>query len=568
MTPPPAHAPAGPAAPAPTALALLNHLSDMVFVVDALGTLCYANEACAAFLGRPVADLLGTSALDLVHADDRGLAIEALGETTAKGPGVREPMTVRVAVDHGTQNGHGAMRYIELVANNLLNTSDIRGIIVCGRDVTARSEFSKQFDDVQRRFELSFDRAPSGRAVIAADGRIMRANPALAALAGYAEQELVGMHIVELTDPDEMEEEAATAVALVDGKIDHDTRERRVKHADGRSVWVRRTLWVVRGDDGGVELFNCELVDISEQHAAQERVIQLSEVLESSPEIVFFTDADGSIEYVNARARELLGLGEGDRPRDNLEGFLSLETVERVATEIVPEIVRKGVWTGELTLLTSTGDKLPVAGTVQFHYNALGEVGLVSAIAHDIRDLKRAQDLLEHQAKHDVLTSLPNRQLFQEMGEAALARASRDGTTVAVLFLDLDRFKHVNDSYGHPVGDRLLMEIAARLHDSVRRGDVVARFGGDEFAVCCEHPAGQQEMLDLAERISASLSQVAQLGPVTAEIGVSVGIAIGAGNRVTIDTLLRDADVALYQAKEQGRGRAVIFGVSTPVEAG
>jgi diguanylate cyclase (GGDEF)-like protein len=153
------------------------------------------------------------------------------------------------------------------------------------------------------------------------------------------------------------------------------------------------------------------------------------------------------------------------------------------------------------------------------------------------------------------------------MGEAALARASREGTTVAVLFLDLDRFKHVNDSNGHPVGDLLLIEIAARLRESVRRGDVVARFGGDEFAVCCEHPAGQREMLDLAGRVSASLSQPAQLGTVTAEIGVSIGIAIGAGNRVTIDTLLRDADVALYQAKEQGRGRAVIFGVSTPVEA-
>ncbi len=564
MTSPAPHAPPG-TTEVPTALALLDNLSDMVFVVDALGTLCYANAACATFLGRPVGDLLGTSALELVHPDDRGLAIEALGETAAKGPGIREPITVRVTVKHDSQNGHASTRYIELVANNLIDTPGVRGIIICGRDVTTRSEFSTQFGDLQRRFELSFDRAPSARAVIAPDGRIMRVNPAMAALAGYAAEQLVGMNIVELTHPAELDEEAATAVALVDKKIDHHTRERRVKHADGHEVWVRRTLWVVRGDDGDIHLFNCELVDISEQHAAQERVLQLSDVLESSPEIVFFTDADGKIEYVNARARDLLGLDEGDRPRDNLEGFLSPATVEHVATTIIPEMVSKGLWTGELTLLTNDGDEVPVAGTVQLHRNALGAVALVSAIAHDIRELKRAQELLEHQATHDALTLLPNRQLFQEMGDQALARAERDGTTVAVLFLDLDRFKHVNDTHGHPVGDQLLIEVAARLRDSVRRGDVVARFGGDEFAICCEHPAGQIEMLDLAHRLTASVSRPAQLGPITTDVGVSIGIAIGAGNRVTIDTLLRDADVALYQAKEQGRGRAVIFGAMSPV---
>jgi len=180
--------------------------------------------------------------------------------------------------------------------------------------------------------------------------------------------------------------------------------------------------------------------------------------------------------------------------------------------------------------------------------------------AHDIRELKDVQRLLHHQATHDALTGLTNRQLFQELGEQALARADREGTAVAVLFLDLDRFKRVNDTHGHPIGDKLLVEIGHRLRDSVRRGDTVARFGGDEFAICCEHPAGRVEMFELAARVIEALSRPAQIDSITAQVGVSIGIAIGAGARVTIDTLLRDADVALYQAKEQGRGRAVIFG--------
>ncbi|MEX0947556.1 MAG: diguanylate cyclase [Acidimicrobiia bacterium] len=558
-------APSGAATGGPTALALLDHLSDMVFVVDARGTLCYANSACEAFLGRSVEDVLGTNALELVHVDDRGLAIEALAETAAKGPGIREPLTVRVAMKDANAPDE-PMRMIELVANNLLDTPEVRGIVICARDVTGRAETPSGRDDSDFGAEFSFDRAPSACAVIDPDGRLTRVNPAMIELTGYTAAQLIGMHVAELAHPEELDEEATTAQRLLDGDADHDTHERRLQCADGHAVWVRRTFWVVRGPGNSVHAVNCALVDISEQRAVKEHALQLRDILESSPELVFLTDAHGTIEYVNTRARELLGLQEGDRPSDRLDGFLGAETVERIPEKIEPQLLANGMWTGELTLLTTTGEEIPAACTVQLHKDEHDVVTLVSAIAHDIRDLKSAQRRLEHQATHDVLTMLPNRQLFQELGDQALARADRDGTTVAVLFLDLDRFKHVNDSFGHPVGDQLLVEVAARLRDVVRKSDVLARFGGDEFAICCEHPAGQREMLELAARLIAAVSPPAQLGTATAEVGVSIGIAIGAGSRVTIDTLLRDADVALYQAKEQGRGRAVIFGISTPTE--
>jgi diguanylate cyclase (GGDEF)-like protein/PAS domain S-box-containing protein len=552
------------AARPPTALALLDHLSDMVFVVDARGTLCYANSACEAFLRRPVTEMLGTSALELVHPDDRDLAADALTQTRAKGPGIRDPLVVRVGVNDTTRSA-GPLRVIELVANNLLDAPDVCGIVVCARDVTDRVDVAPSRTDTQpTRLEFSFEDAPSACAVIAPDGRLSSCNPAMTRLTGFEPDQLVGMHVAELAHPDELDDEAATAQRLLDGEVDHDTHERRLRCADGRSVWVRRTFWVVRDDQGGVQSVNCAIVDISEQRAVKEHELQLRDVLESSPELVFLTDPQGAIEYVNTRARELLGLKEGDRPQDRLAGFLTPDTLARVPEAIVPVLLADGAWTGELALLSVAGEEIPVACTVQLHKDEHGDVTLVSAIAHDIRELKRAQRLLEHQATHDVLTMLPNRKLFQELGEQALARADRDGTTVAVLFLDLDRFKHVNDTFGHPVGDLLLVEVATRLRESVRRGDVLARFGGDEFAVCCEHPAGQLEMLDLAQRLIDALSKPARLDSVSAEVGVSIGIAIGAGSRVTIDTLLRDADVALYQAKERGRGRAVIFGSGAP----
>jgi len=545
-----------------SALALLDQLSDMVFVIDPDGTLGYANAACEEFLGRPATDLVGTNALDLLHEDDRSFAADAITQTMAKGPGIRHPLTVRAIVRDG---GHDTVRAVEIVSNNLLDDPDIRGIVVCGRDVTGRAGISPKLDRAPSSADFSFDRAPSPCAVIGPDGRFTRVNPAMLVLTGYTAAELIGMRAANLAHPDEIDDEREVASRIFSGASDSDTRERRMKRADGEWTWVRRTYWVVRNPDGQLRCIDLAVVDMTEQRESRARAIQLHDILESSQEIVILTDAQGAIEYVNSRARELLGLKEGDPTQDRLEGSLSKRTVERLPEEIVPQLIAHDAWTGELEFLTTEGEEVAVACTVQLHRDVSGEVTLVSAIAHDIRDLKSAQRLLEHQATHDVLTMLPNRQLFQEMGEQALGRADRDGTTVAVLFLDLDRFKHVNDTHGHPCGDQLLIEVAARLEKSVRRGDMLARFGGDEFAVLCEHPAGQIEMLELADRLIEDLSRPARLDAVIAEVGVSIGIAIGAGNRVTIETLLRDADVALYQAKEQGRGRAVIFGSAAAV---
>jgi len=129
-----------------------------------------------------------------------------------------------------------------------------------------------------------------------------------------------------------------------------------------------------------------------------------------------------------------------------------------------------------------------------------------------------------------------------------------------VLFIDLDRFKPVNDERGHAIGDALLVQVGERLRSSLRRGDVVARFGGDEFVVLCERPTGAAEMVDLAHRLLATLSAPMTIGATTVAVGASIGVALGVGAGTTIDTLIRDADAALYRAKASGRGRVCTFG--------
>ena len=167
----------------------------------------------------------------------------------------------------------------------------------------------------------------------------------------------------------------------------------------------------------------------------------------------------------------------------------------------------------------------------------------------------RAQERIAHQATHDALTDLPNRVLFQDrLGHALARRAPRTKTSIAVCFIDLDRFKSVNDTFGHDVGDELLEHAAERLRSVLRPADTIARMGGDEFVILCEELSGEQEAVRLAERLQRVFSDPFALGGSEHIVNASIGVAIGDDN-ANADALMRDADSAMYRAKEQGRGR-------------
>jgi diguanylate cyclase (GGDEF)-like protein len=174
---------------------------------------------------------------------------------------------------------------------------------------------------------------------------------------------------------------------------------------------------------------------------------------------------------------------------------------------------------------------------------------------------------LERMARHDALTGLPNRALFIERTREALARARRTGAPVAVLFADLDRFKVVNDSLGHTIGDRLLVEVAGRLRAAVRPFDTVARLSGDEFAVLCEDVPGAAEAVALAERVQSAMSVPFELGGTELFVTSSVGVVMGGSSDDEPETMLRDADAAMYRAKERGRARHELFDEEMRVEA-
>jgi diguanylate cyclase (GGDEF)-like protein len=191
----------------------------------------------------------------------------------------------------------------------------------------------------------------------------------------------------------------------------------------------------------------------------------------------------------------------------------------------------------------------------------LGEVvhASIEQIVESVRQRDALQSALAHQAAHDPLTELPNRAQALSLVTSALHRARRSGETTGLLFVDLDGFKAVNDVHGHACGDAVLREVARRMRQAVRPGDVVCRLGGDEFVVLVERAAGERELLDLAERLIAVVSEPIATTAQVVRIGASVGVAVSRDARTDADALVAEADTAAYRAKRRGRGRAELF---------
>lgn len=471
----------------------------------------------------------------------------------------------------------------------------------------ARSEQAIQaMEDVEARFRTIFERAGVGIAMVAPDGGWLRVNDALCQIVGYSQDELINLTFQDITHPDDLNTDLSLLQQLINDDIDHYQLEKRYITKSGRYVWIQLIVTKKLSENGELEYFISIIKNVQEQKEAEASLAELHKDLENRVE-TRTRDLQLANEMLSASIAQQLRFEQELRRREaelqmvlqnandayvcidhhgvirdwnqqaeHTFGWSREEAIGRPLDEtIIPASMREAHRRGlarylatgkhhvlnqhiELTAVRRDGITLPVE--VRISPLFIDGKTIFSAFLHDITERKQAEAIREYEATHDSLTGLHNRRGMFNLLPEAIARARRTQTSLALLYIDLDGFKQINDTHGHDSGDHVLRVIGTRLQESIRQTDTAVRLGGDEFTILLENiKHGTTDADIVAHKILEAIQQPIQLDSTTGAISASIGIAVYyADNTISADQLLSQADSAMYEAKNAGKARVCV----------
>ncbi len=471
----------------------------------------------------------------------------------------------------------------------------------------ATSELAKKaVETIEARFRTVFERAGVGIALVAPDGGWLRVNDALCQIVGYSQDELVKLTFQDITHPDDLDSDLYLLRQLIDDEIDRYQLEKRYITKSGNTIWIQLIVTKQMSPQGELEYLVSIIKDIQERKEAEASLAELRKDLEARVETrtkdlrlanemlsSFMAQQLQSEQELRKREAELQMvlqnandayvcidhngvIRDWNQQAEQTFGWSSQEAIGRRLDEmIIPVTMREAhraglrhyLATGELNVLNKRVELTAVRrdGTllpVEVRVSPLSIDGktIFSAFLHDITERKQVEAIREHEATHDPLTGLLNRRGMFDLLSQAIARVKRTRTSLALLFIDLDGFKQINDRYGHDAGDAVLREVAARLQASIRQTDTAVRLGGDEFTVILENiKHGIPDANMLAQKILETLQYPIQLDSVTATISASIGISMHQpDDEKSADQLVSAADSAMYTAKRAGKAQVCI----------
>jgi diguanylate cyclase (GGDEF)-like protein/PAS domain S-box-containing protein len=397
----------------------------------------------------------------------------------------------------------------------------------------------------ERRHRLLFERNLAGVYRNSVDGRMLECNDAMAHILGYSSRdELLAMNARELYFTAAEREEFLEAMRREGGVRGAEVRLRR---KDGTPVWVLESAHLLRN------ILEGTIVDITGRKLA-ENALRDSEgryrlMAENSTDMIARTTPHGIFVYASDALRNLLGYEPAEVIGTPIRDLIHPDDRPSLRA-IVPDAVGR---TFSYRARRRDGSLVWFESTSRAILDAAGEVSEIISVSRDISERRRAEEQIEYQAYHDALTGLPNRLLFRDRLTIALAHAKRQQTSLVVMFLDLDRFKVVNDTLGHSLGDGLLRVVAERLRSELREGDTIARMGGDEFTVLLSDLRDPGDAAKIAQKLLDTVAQPVRVEGHELYVTTSIGIALFPNDGNTAELLLKNADSAMYRAKEAGR---------------
>ncbi|HBX56983.1 EAL domain-containing protein [Pseudomonas sp. UBA2684] len=511
------------------------------------GCLLEVNSAFEQQTGIPIAAALGKTATEL-----NIWGIPGIGPTLLKrlqGESLRNlEMPFR---------RHDGQFFTGLISAQAFQLAETPALVVIVRDISQLKATQQQLQISEEKFAKAFHASPDGLLLTrVSDGLLIEANEGFSRITGYSNSEAAERSTLELgiwANPNDR-------VRMIEQIKLHGS--------------VRDLATPIRTRDGQLRL--CELSaqlipigdepclltiarDITERQVMQEKLQQAATVFESTAEGVMITDTRQRIVAVNRAFSEITGYSEAEALGQTPRLLASGQHDSAFYSALWHQLEDEGHWQGEIWNRRKNQELYPEWLTISAVRNKSQAITHFVGVFADITPLKHAQARLDHQAHHDPLTGLPNRLLFESRLRAALDDAQADDRQGAILFLDLDRFKHINDSLGHPVGDQLLKSIAVRLKEQLRDIDTVARLGGDEFIILLPglHQTGDAKLV--ANKLLACFSPPFQIDDHEFFISASIGISLYPEDGLDVATLVKNADAAMYRSKAKGRNRVEMY---------
>lgn len=427
------------------------------------------------------------------------------------------------------------------------------------RDITERVSAENKLRESEGHLRSIFDNTTTGIASTDLAGRVISFNEAFRVMLGYDARTLSTMNFADFTHPEDLRQETILIAELLAGKRRTYQTEKRYITMDGRKLWVNLSVAAVSNLQGEVDRLVAVVTDISARREASEQLRLFASAFEHSNEGIFISDAENRILAANPAFSRMTGYSVEDFRGRNPRMFASGQTDRSKYQELWTSLETKGYWQGEILDRRKDGALYPAWLSISAVRAKTGKLTHYIASFTDISERKAAEAHIAHLAHHDTLTGLLNRFSLQSRLDQALATAKRERRELAVMFIDLDHFKNINDAQGHAVGDTVLVEVARRLCESVRDSDIVARLGGDEFVVVLTEVEGATGSSRVAEKILRQLRLPYNSPGEALHASPSIGIALHPDDGDDSETLMKNADAAMYHAKAKGRNNVQFF---------
>lgn len=531
----------------------------LLFLLDNDGRLTEANETALAFVGAEENDVVGLPfeespwwrAAEKTENLRSALSSAKLGEF--------------VRYETEMCDADGVITPMDFSLKPILNENrEVVLIIAESRDLTEHKLAEKAVRDSEEQFRLLLESTTSGIYGIDRDGSCTFANSRCLELLGYDDaKEVLGKNAHELFHHSRSDGVAYPVTQCSIYKAIHAGES--INHSD--EVYWRKDGSCFPVDfqaapirrDGGIVGAVIAFSDITERKEAEKKLVLANIVTESAAEGILVTDENANIVDANPAFCRLTGFNLDEVLGINPYALMSDKNDSQLEKEMRRSLVKSGAWLGEIIHKRKNGKDLPLRASISAAKQPSGKISHFVGLYTDISDIKHAEARLERLAHYDSLTNLPNRMLFNQRLEIALSSARRHGRHIAVLFIDLDRFKQVNDTLGHKYGDQLLVEVSRRLLEIVRKEDTVARLSGDEFTIILSELTEPGLADYVAKRVVETLGHPFFLQGDPIYIGASVGVALYPGDGLDAETLLRNADIAMYSAKKNGKSNYQFF---------